>query len=265
MAGIIGAGHSSCGTERLAGVAAADKVDGLNVAPLDRRHVAKVRDVGPVLREHRSSTGSTRLPDDAHGRCRTATVHVGRRFAAVHQFFEPRSGVTPPFVRDDACVPTAVDPLRDTSQRGLFAAVAVLVSFASTTTLERSSRNAIYRPACSAASRSRRRGTRCAARGLRAVGRSTIRGHRCRFAGFTLRAAQTNKTMRTTHAIAAAMFVALIRCSLSPARTSPRTGRRRTSAGSASHPTTERARDGHLSSSSSVRSSAARLCLRSRT
>jgi hypothetical protein len=53
--------------ERLAGVAAADEVDGFNVAPVDLRDVSEVRDVRPVLRQH---PGRVRvdlgLPADGH-------------------------------------------------------------------------------------------------------------------------------------------------------------------------------------------------------
>jgi len=65
MSGVVLAAPHAGETERLAGVSAADDVNGFNAAPIDRGDVAQVRDVRPMLGEHTAAVRvDLRLPHD---------------------------------------------------------------------------------------------------------------------------------------------------------------------------------------------------------
>jgi hypothetical protein len=67
MSGVVCSCSPSSEAEWLAGVAATDEVNGFNLTPIDRRDVAEVRHIGPVLREHPAGVGvDLGLPADGH-------------------------------------------------------------------------------------------------------------------------------------------------------------------------------------------------------
>lgn len=76
----IGCSSSDTGeTEGLAGVAAADDVDGFNEAPIDQGDVTVVRDVRPMFGKHPAGVRvDLGLPDDTHPGTLEAEIELSK-------------------------------------------------------------------------------------------------------------------------------------------------------------------------------------------